>query len=395
MTEDDAPAAGAPGIRILWLTPTLSSRFGGPTTTAVNGVVAEKRVGLSTEIATTVSRNGAGDSEAAMKRLAADHVPVRTFTRAGNSASAEAWGLSPSLAVWITRNLRTFDIVHLQYVWCMTSLLGCLLAKLRGIPVVVTPHESLTDYDLDIASRSRPKRAFKRLLKRFYLRTVDCIVFMSELEERDTESGNRRTVRIAHAVAERTYPGEHGFVSGNTGPLRIGFLGRNIPKKGIDRLIEALAREPGRGWRLLVAGPSGTDEFVAEQDGLVRTLDVEDRVEWLGFLDESASLFGHCDVLAMPSAYEGFGMVAAEAMSHGLPVVVPRRSGVAEIVSEFRAGIVMDEPDVADLTAALVKFDEERDVWPTYSRNGVAAVEEKLTFRAYGSNLRKLYASLV
>ena len=395
MNEDDAPGAGAPGIRILWLTPTLSSRFGGPTTTAVNGVVAEKRVGLSTEIATTVSRGGAGDSQAALKRLAADHVPVRTFARAGKSARAEAWGISPSLAVWIARNLRSFDVIHLQYVWCMPSLLGCLLARLRGIPVVVTPHESLTDYDLDVASRSRPKRAFKRLLKRFYLRTVDCIVFMSELEERDTDSGNRRTVRIAHAVAEGTYPGEREFVSANTAPLRIGFLGRNIPKKGVDRLIVALAREPGRGWRLLVAGPSGTGEFVAEQDRLVRTLNVGDRVQWLGFLDESASLFSRCDVLAMPSVYEGFGMVAAEAMSHGLPVIVPRRSGVAEIVSQFGAGIVMDGPDITDLTAALVKFDVERDAWPAYSRNGIAAVEEKLTFRAYGSNLRKLYASLV
>ena len=177
--------------------------------------------------------------------------------------------------------------------------------------------------------------------------------------------------------------------------MNIGFIGRNIPKKGIDRLLHALACHPRLAWRLLIAGPPGTDQFVAEHREMSKSLGVDGRVEWLGFVDDKAAFFRRCDILAMPSEYEGFGMVAAEAMSHGLPVVVPKRSGVAEIVSEFGAGIVIGDSGVPRLSAALLEFDEQRQAWPTFSRNGLRAVDQRLTFGAYGSSLRELYSTLV
>jgi glycosyltransferase involved in cell wall biosynthesis len=385
--------------KVLWVTPTLGSAFGGPTTTAVNGVIAEKRSGLPTVIATTVHPDGISDSSAALDRLSSDGVPTMVFPRVGRSASSETWGLSPKMAVWLLRRVRSFDVIHLQYVWCMSSLVGCLAARLAGVPVVVTPHESLTDYDIEVASRNRPKRLLKLLLRQFYLRAVDRIVFMSELEERDTFAADRTTVLISHAVCGEAVPPDRQGAAGEDSagperPLRIGFLGRNIPKKGIDRLIRSLGREPDREWQLLIAGPPGSPEFREEQDRLSDELGVGSRVSWLGFLDSRSSLFERCDVLAMPSAYEGFGMVSAEAMSHGVPVIVPRRSGVAEIVSDYGAGIVVEEPDTDHLFEALLKFDSDRSRWPEFSENGLRAVDERLTYAAYASGITRLYRSL-
>ena len=378
--------------RVLWLTPTLSSRFGGPTTTTTNGLIAEHRAGLASEVLTTVGPSGPGDSRPAIDRLRDNGVICHVFRRSSDSESAETWGISFRMVVWLMRNAGEFDVLHLQYVWCLTSLAGCVAGRMRGVPVVVTPHESLTDYDIEVASRSRRKRLLKRLLRKFYLRTVDCLVFMSGLEERDTRRGNRRTIRISHAVAETTHRPEAPAASG--GPLRIGFLGRNIKKKGIDSLIEAVAADEKGQWRLLIAGPPGTEEFRDELDDLSQRLGVSDQVEWLGYLDERARLFERCDVLAMPSDYEGFGMVAAEAMSFGIPVVVPRRSGVAEIVSEYEAGIVVDKPTATEIADALSDFDSARQEWRRYSENGLRAVEAKLTYEAYARATRRLYDSL-
>jgi glycosyltransferase involved in cell wall biosynthesis len=380
--------------RVLWVTPTLSSRFGGPTTTTTNGLAAEVKSGLPSEIATTIGPGGIGDSAAAVDRLDRAGVTVNLFSRPGASGSAETWGVSPKLAIWLLRKVSDYDVVHLQYVWCMSSIVACIAAKLTGVPVVVTPHESLTDYDIEVASRSRLKRLLKIVLKRFYLRTIDVIVFMSELEQRDTCSGDRRTVLISHAVCESAVQIEPSPNRRSNDPLRIGFLGRNIPKKGIDRLVEAIGRVPGRRWELLVAGPPGTPEFREQIDGLSSRLGVGDQVRWLGFLDRRDSLFASCDVLAMPSEYEGFGMVAAEAMANGLPVIVPKRSGVAEIVGRYGGGIVIDEPETGHLLEALKRFDEDREEWANYRQNGLRAAEERLTFSAYAGATAALYRTL-
>lgn len=382
----------APPPRVVWITPNLSSSFGGPTTTTVNGVIAERQAGLPSEILTTVSPDGYGDSEAAIDRLEAAGVRMRCFPRVGRFSSSQTWGLSPAMAFWMARHLGAFDVVHLQYVWCMTSVVGCVLAKVRGIPVVVTPHESLTDHDVEIASRNPLMRTLKRALRRFYLKTVDCLIFMSALEERDTESKDVRTERIFHAVASRVLPAVISAPSAPRGPLSIGFLGRNARKKGVDRLIRTLSGpEPQSVWRLTLA----TSKLTPEQTGIIESIEAQSRVRMLGFVDDPGELFARTDVLVMPSTYEAFGMVAAEAMAHGVPVIVPKSSGVAEIVDEYGAGIVIDEANVDELVTALLGFDRDRASWAGYGVNGLRAVDERLTCRAYAAATGVLYESLV
>ena len=381
--------------RILWVSPTISAAFGGPTTTTVNGLVAETRAGLESSLISTTSGGDEAKVTPALSRLSADGVDVKLFPRTSLLAKAEAWGFSPRMAIWMIRNLRKFDVIHLQYVWCMSSICGSILGKLYGIPVVITPHESLTDYDLDVASRSRIKRRVKLILRRLYLRTADRLVFMSDLERWDTDSGRTPFELIFHAVQEATVPVKPSESSGDEQTLRIAFLGRNIPKKGIDLIIKALGRNPERNWSLYIAGPPGPDEYIKEVQDLAEHLGVASKVHWLGFLDERQELFRQIDVLTMPSVYEGFGMVAAEAMCYGVPVIVPRRSGVAEIVSEFEAGVVMPESSVEDLERALKTITGNPGQRREYGENGLLAANSRLTYEAYAASTSALYASLL
>ncbi len=394
----ESPAGTGPtgsGIRVLWVTPTISSSFGGPTTTVVNGLIAETGAGIQSSLVSTVSDGDEPRVAPALARLEANRIEVKMFPRLKWLKKGEAWGVSPRLALWMLRNLKSFEVVHLQYVWCMSSICGAVLARVYGIPLVITPHESLTDYDIDVASRSRIKRRFKLALKQLYLRTADRLVFMSELERQDTGSGTTPVCLISHAVQEQVVPAEPPEQSPTDHPLRIAFIGRNIPKKGIDLIVRAMGRNRERNWTLSIAGPPGTDDFIAEMRDLVEGLELTGQVSWLGFLDDRKKLFEGCDVLAMPSAYEGFGMVAAEALCCGVPVIVPRLSGVAEVVSEFDAGIVMPEASVDCLESALRIMDDDPARRRAFGERGLLAANSRLTYKAYASSTADLYASLL
>jgi glycosyltransferase involved in cell wall biosynthesis len=380
--------------RVLWVSPTLDPDFGGPTTTTVNGLIAETRAGVDCRLVTTRAPSGDSDPAAGqMRRLQAEGVPVMRFRRS-RLPRAAAWGLSARMLLWMVRNLRRVDVVHFQYVWCAPTVFGCLIASACGVPVVLTPHESLTGYDIQVASRNRFMSAFKKLLRRLVLRRVDRLVLMSELELRQTDAGPAQAVLIRHALADRPLrPRERPAPRPSEG-MRIAFLGRNVPKKGIERLIRALADERAAAWRLQVAGPVGDARHARLLAELSRELGVSDRVSWLGFVESTSELFAASDVLAMPSDYEGFGMSAAEAMAAGLPVAVPRLSGIAELVAEFDAGRLIESPGEQGLVRALADLDANREDWGRLGDNGIRAVNARLSFAAFSEATGELYRSL-
>ncbi len=381
-------------LRILWVTPTIGVNFGGPTSTIVNGLIAEKKAGLEPELLTTVGAGESPDQSGPFQRLNRSGVKVRFFRRTRLTGRGEAWGLSFRLALWLVRNVRRYDVVHLQYVWCMTSIIGAIAARLSGVPVVVTPHESLTDFDINIASRHPLLKSLKRLLRHLYLHTADQLVLMSELEERDTRYGSVPVRIVHHAVLEEPVTG--GPAPGNDDPgLGIAFIGRNIEKKGIHLIIEAIGMRPDRDRRLTIAGPPPDEAYKRKLEDLIEQFQVGDRIEWVGFVEDRPAYLRQADLLAMPSVYEGFGMVSAEAMCLGLPVVVPSMSGVAEIVDRFRAGLVMTASSAAELDRAFTALEDDPSLGPELGANGIRAANECLTFESFARQTGALYRELL
>src|SRR6185437_17182583 len=117
------------------------------------------------------------------------------------------------------------------------------------------------------------------------------------------------------------------------------------PKKNLEILLEAVSQTSNVSLR--IAG-DGWRDYRAKLRDLANRLGINDRIEWLGFIakEQSAAFFESIDVLAMPSAYECFGRVAAEAMVHGIPTIVTTTTGVAEIVERGRCGIVIVANDI-------------------------------------------------
>ena len=140
--------------------------------------------------------------------------------------------------------------------------------------------------------------------------------------------------------------------------------GALTPQKGVDVAIEALARLARRDPRVqLVVAGEGPHRAALQRRA--RTKGVEQLVRFVGAVpaDLMPGLYNAADVFLFPTVrVEAFGMVTAEAMATGLPVVVSRVGAIPEVVRDGESGVLVPPGDVDALTAAIegVLADPER-----------------------------------
>lgn len=124
------------------------------------------------------------------------------------------------------------------------------------------------------------------------------------------------------------------------GPLRLLAVGAIIARKGYDVLAAALAGLRGLEWRLTIAGSLTAAPQVASDLRLaLATHALESRVHLAGAVSDAglAALYREADLFVMPSLYEGYGMVAAEALAHGLPMVATTGGALATTIPDAAA----------------------------------------------------------
>ncbi|SPB18945.1 group 1 glycosyl transferase [Caballeronia novacaledonica] len=128
---------------------------------------------------------------------------------------------------------------------------------------------------------------------------------------------------------------QHSRPTGNA-PLRLGMLGRVLPEKGIELLLEQLLADRTLDWTLAVGG-SGDPDYVED----IKAKYADPRVNFLGRVDPPDFL-SKIDILVVPSVWnEPFGLVVLEAYSHGVPVVGSSLGGIPEII-EPRSNLLFD-----------------------------------------------------
>ena len=260
-----------------------------------------------------------------------------------------------SFSLAARRASRDADLVHAHW------LPAGAVALTTGKPFVV----QLWGTDVELARRA--KSLARRVLRR--ARLVICA--SNALADSARELGVRDVrvipsgVDVPEEVAEEAEPPE------------VLFAGRLSPEKGILELVEA-----ANGMTLVVAG-----------DGPLR-----DRVPGaLGFVPHHAlgPLYERAAVVAVPSHREGFGVVCAEAMAYGRPVVAGAVGGLLDLVADGETGLLVPPRDVPALREALERLIGDRELrrrmgaaarervrsrfaWPAVTDATLAAYEEAL-----------------
>lgn len=144
--------------------------------------------------------------------------------------------------------------------------------------------------------------------------------------------------------------------AGSGGPgCAILSVGTLVPRKGHDVLLRALARLTDLEWSLTIVGDNRRDSVHA--DGLTALADelgIATRVTFAGELtgDALEALYHRADLFALATKWEGYGMVAAEAMARGLPLAITAGGAIAEVVAPGSA-IVSPVDDVMSLSKGM------------------------------------------
>ena len=128
------------------------------------------------------------------------------------------------------------------------------------------------------------------------------------------------------------------------------FVGSGFWRKGLDAAIDALAASGEASFRLLVAG---RDRDGARFAARATVAGLGGRLRLLGGCDDVRPLYAAADCFLLPTRYDPFPNTALEALAMGLPVIVGRRSGAAELVRAGQNGWTCDPADVPGLARLL------------------------------------------
>ena len=150
--------------------------------------------------------------------------------------------------------------------------------------------------------------------------------------------------------------------SGTGTPLQLLAVGAVSPRKGYEILIEALKPLTGLDWRLTIAGATDrSPATVASIEAAISAARLQDRVRLSGTVVPAtlSKFYDTADLLVMPSLFEGYGMVLAEAMARGLPIICTTGGAASETVPDTAAIKVAPGSPIA-LTAAIEKALNDR-----------------------------------
>ncbi len=147
------------------------------------------------------------------------------------------------------------------------------------------------------------------------------------------------------------------------GPLRMVFLGNLIPRKGLHVLLDALAQLSDHNLSLTIAGnPTVDQDYVRRIKHQIVDQNLGDRVNLLGSLTTeklTEVLFDH-QVMAVPSFYEGYGIVYLEGMAFGLPAIASNSGAACEIITDSQDGFLVPPGNTAVLADRISRLAIDR-----------------------------------
>jgi glycosyltransferase involved in cell wall biosynthesis len=224
--------------------------------------------------------------------------------------------------------------------------------------------------------RPRWQNAFYRFMEQKYLQSVDGFVFNSVTTERVVNSlvGNRKPSLVAYPPTDRfgaPISEEEILNRSPSNPLRILFLGNVMYRKGLHTLLKAISAQPP-AFRVDVVGSLTSEPAYTK---LIQELITQEHlssfVSLHGSLDKEPLVekLRQAHVLAVPSSYEGFGIVYLEGMGFGLPAIGTTAGAAGEVIEHGQTGFLIAPEDADSLVRHLRSLAEDRELLRRLSLN--------------------------
>lgn len=308
--------------------------YGGPIASVSKLCETEKKLGVDVVVLTTNANGRKLKLDVVIeKAIDLDGVKVVYF----NSLTNDNTFISVALWKYLFFQSKNFDIIHIHTWWNFLVLGATAIARLKGKKVVLSPRGMLSNYILN-SSNSLIKKVIHAVVGKRLLKTT--IYNATSVQEQ--------------LECESLIPGWKGFcipnildlpdnkvVKTSNDVFTISYLSRIDRKKGLEVLIKSMTFLDFDV--ILRISGSGEESYVAELKGLVKQLNLEHKILWVGWQDSETkySELMNADLFALTSKNENFANVVVEALSVGTPVLISEFVGISAFVEEYDLGWVV------------------------------------------------------
>ncbi len=343
-------------MKILNLIPSVDPRHGGPVEALR---IAAEELGPAGHVVEALSQDHPG----------AEHVarfPVKTHA---NGPGMLRGRLVPEFARWLKAHGREYDVAVVHGLWTFAAYGGHGTLREIGLPYVVFSHGMMDPwFNKAFPVKNLAKQAFWMTIQGPVLRDAAFVLFTCEEERRLARLAFRhngyreRVVAFGSADAPDRPAAQHAAFRAALPQLDgrrfLLFLSRIHPKKGCDLLIEAFASVASAApdLDLVIAGPDQVG-WQAKLQALAAERGLAGRVHFPGMLagDAKWGAFRGAEAFVLPSHQENFGIVVAEAMACGTPVLISDKVNIWREIEASGGGLVQDDT-VAGTKALLTTF---------------------------------------
>ena len=238
---------------------------------------------------------------------------------------------------------------------------------------------------------------FYRIIEKRYLESVDGFIFNSQTTKNVVNGliGNGRpnvvacppTDRFGNGISEKEVIAR----TREQGPLRILFLGNVIQRKGLHTLLEAISYQPAAFSLDVVGGLTAEPGYAREMQEKSQVSDLKSTVFFHGPLDHQPLIerLKSAHLLAVPSSYEGFGIVYLEGMAFGLPAIGTTAGAASEIISDGENGFLIPPDDAKTLAERLSMLANDRDLLERTSIKALERYRQQPTWDETAGNIRE------
>jgi glycosyltransferase involved in cell wall biosynthesis len=344
-------------VRILRVIPTLNPSYGGP----VEGL---KR---STEILDSVGHETAVVCLDPPDAPWLASLPFRTHPL---GPGTKPYGFSRKLAPFVRAEREQHDVAIVHGLWSYSSVGAWLGLRGGTTPYVLFTHGMMDPwFKREYPVKHAAKQLYWLVAQGRVLSDAQCVLFTTEEERRLARRSFFGFSRYREEVVAYGAAGPSGEPEAQIQAFRatlpalgerrfLLFLSRIHPKKGCDLLIssyaEVAAEHPDLD--LVVAGPDESG-WRKRLDDMALALGIAGRVHWPGMLtgDQKWGAFRAAEAFVLPSHQENFGVVVAEALASGKPVLITNKVNIWREVEAAGAGLVADD-DAPGIAWVLRQF---------------------------------------
>lgn len=330
-----------------------------------------------------------------------DGFEVYYFKNISNSLAWHRLFFTPSMLPQLSKEIKKFDIIHLQSYYTFLNIATHHYAKRYGIPYIVQANIAI----LPIFQKQRLKKFFNLFWGYRILKDASKVIAATEMEidEEKRMGVNEEKIALILPGYDVNYfsdlpdLGQFREKFGIKEKNIILFLARIHKIKGIDFLVKSfyeLTRSRD-DVILVIAGPDDGYKYTIEK--LIEELNISNKVLFTGYLDGDEKLSAYIDatMLVQPSKYERFCGSPFEAILCNTPIIVTRNTGCGNFVHKRDVGYTVDYGNVNELRNTMEEILNNLPEAHIKTQRGKQYIMSNLTLEKQVEKYEKLYQSAI